>query len=183
MDHENFFTWLRVNDACEDAMEWVRIGQHTAETAYASCEPPEWLIWAAGTCGIESELIVEAAIRCTMTAYSEPDWITWAEAWLSGADRSRPAAKTAADMAWSAWLAAEATCVSAEVARAVVAAVWAAWAAGATGTDRVNWAARATWSAARGAGADTVRSVIPLDLFLAALNNGEGINHGQRSRR
>jgi len=46
-----------------------------------------------------TEQRVEVAIRHVMTVYNNPSWVTWAEKWLSGADRSRAYAADAASAA------------------------------------------------------------------------------------
>jgi hypothetical protein len=42
---------------------------------------------------------VDDAIRCALEVYDKPDWTQWAEAWLSGQDRSVRAALAAAEVA------------------------------------------------------------------------------------
>jgi len=75
---------------------------------------------------------VRYAILCAMEVYSKPEWIMWAEGWLSGRDRSAAAAAAAAAIAaaaawavawaWvSAWARAAAAVLAAE---AAVNAVW-----------------------------------------------------------
>ena len=44
-------------------------------------------------CSIEQR--VEFAIRCALAVYAEPKFREWAEAWLSGADRTAAAAEAA----------------------------------------------------------------------------------------
>ncbi len=74
-------------------------------------------------------------IFCAKSAYTEPDWIIWADNWLSGLDRSEVTAEVAA------WAAAEAA------ARAARAAAWAA--AEAAARAAAEAAARAAaWAAA-----------------------------------
>jgi hypothetical protein len=72
---------------------------------------------------VSTEQRVAFGIRCALEVYDEPAFVKWANAWLSGKDRSSGAASTArwAAAARSAWAAAEA----ARTARAA----WAAWAA------------------------------------------------------
>ena len=50
-----------------------------------------------GTKGTLDE--TEFAIRCTLLVYRAPDFVAWAERWLSGEDRTRESAEAAA---WSA---------------------------------------------------------------------------------
>jgi hypothetical protein len=78
-------------------------------------------------------------ILCSLAVYKEQSYVTWAESWLSGEDRSANRA-AATRAAWTA----EAEARAAE-ARA---AEWAAWAAGAA-----EWAAWAAAAEARAAGA------------------------------
>ena len=56
----------------------------------------------------------EIAIRCAMTVYKAPSWITWAKKWISGADRSHKSAEAAA------YAAARAATMAAEIGRAHV---------------------------------------------------------------
>ena len=78
---------------------------------------------------------VRFGIYCALEVYYDKEFIEWADAWLSGVDRSTDAAWAAAEVAevaevawaaaWVAWAAARA----AEAAGAAEAAAWVAWAA------------------------------------------------------
>ena len=81
---------------------------------------------------VTTEQRVTFAIRCTLLVYRAPDFVAWAERWLSGEDRTRESAADAADAAyaaaWSvAW--AEAATAAWSVAWAATEAATAAWAA------------------------------------------------------
>jgi hypothetical protein len=77
---------------------------------------------------------VEFGIRATLLFPQSAGYVAWAEAWLSGGDRSAEAAAQAARAAWAAWARAAAW-AAAEAARAA----WAAWAA----ARAAAWAAEA----------------------------------------
>jgi hypothetical protein len=90
------------------------------------------------------------AILCASKVYKDAGFQTWAQAWLSGRDRSGEAARSAAVQAesaavraasWAAWAAAMATA-------AVESAAWA--------VESAAWAARAAESAARTAEGSSV---------------------------
>lgn len=106
---------------------------------------------------LSTEARVEVAIRCALYVYSKPSFVTWAQAWISGADRSERAAWEATGVAERA--------ASAGAARAARAARAAAW----TATRPVEaplWAARA---AARAAAAN---ADLPLISILEAVTGG-----------
>jgi hypothetical protein len=88
---------------------------------------------------ITPEQCVEIAIRCALAVCRESAFVTWAEDWLSGKDRSAAAAWAA----WAAW--AEAARAEAEAA-ARSRAARAAEAAEAAEAAARSWAAR-TWAA------------------------------------
>jgi hypothetical protein len=91
-----------------------------------------------------TEQRVEIAIRCALAVYSDPEFIAWANKWLSGEDRSREAAWSAARAAWSAARAAAGAAGAAAAAEAAMAAARAAeWAA-----EVAEWAAEAAGAAA-----------------------------------
>lgn len=71
---------------------------------------------------ITTEQRVEIAIRISLKVYNDPNYVQWAEDWLSGKDRSKQAAE------WAARAAREAAC-AAEAAAEWAAAKWAARAA------------------------------------------------------
>ncbi|MDD4242899.1 MAG: hypothetical protein PHG08_01170, partial [Bacilli bacterium] len=93
-------------------------------------------------------------ILCSLEVYKEPAFVTWAENWLNGTDRTIEAAWAAARAAWAAARAARAW-----AARAARAAAWAAeraaasWAA-AEAAAEARAAARAAAAAARAAAAE-----------------------------
>src|SRR5271157_3216124 len=80
---------------------------------------------------ITTEQRVRFAILCTMKIYHDPAYVSWAEEWLSGKDRSETAAQAAEKAAEIA---------EAEAARASCAALWAA----AQAARAAAWAARAS---------------------------------------
>jgi hypothetical protein len=87
------------------------------------------------------ERLVEAAIRIAMTRCTCPDWVGWAEKWLSGEDRSARAAWAARAAAWAAaWAAARA---AAEAAEATAEAAEAAAMAAARAAEAATRAAEA----------------------------------------
>lgn len=92
---------------------------------------------------ITPEQCVEIAIRCALAVCRESAFVTWAEDWLSGKDRSAAAA------AWAAEAAREAAAWAAE------AAAWAAWAA--REAEAAREAAARAW-AAREAAARAARA-------------------------
>ena len=97
---------------------------------------------------ITTEQRIKIAIRCAMAVYDEPNWVKWAENWLSGMDRTSPqaarAARGAEAAAWAAESARAAAWATAWAAQAAEAATRAAaWAAA--------WAAQAAEAAARAA--------------------------------
>ncbi len=117
-----------------------------------------WLCEASGSLNIEQDksgatvlmtvrevalpaVTVEQRVRfgilCALEVCDEPGWRSWADAWLSGRDRSEAAARAAA---WSAWSAA----------RAAQSAEWSAWSA-AWSAQAAEAAARAAEAAARAA--------------------------------
>jgi hypothetical protein len=99
---------------------------------------------------ISTDQRIEISIRCAMLVYEEPEWLEWANGWLTGNTRSaRAAAATAARAAWAAEAAAATAAWTAEAAAA--AAARAAWAAR---------AARAAEAAARAAVDIDIVSVI-----------------------
>jgi len=71
---------------------------------------------------VTTEQRVRFAIFCALAVYADPSFVAWAEAWLSGKDRSRAAAASAARAAEAA---ASAAAAAASAARAAAAA-WAA---------------------------------------------------------
>jgi hypothetical protein len=105
---------------------------------------------------IDSDTCVRFAILCALSRKQSKSFTTWAHDWLSGADRTRAAARAAA---WAAARAAEeaaarAARAAAEAAEARAAARAAAWAAEA----RAAWeAAEAAEAAARAAAAEAAR--------------------------
>jgi len=119
---------------------------------------------------VTTEQRVRFSILCTRTVYTETTWTMWADAWLSGVDRSAAAAWVAGAAAWAAEAAGAATGAAgaaAEAAEATAeAAAWAAeaeaWTAGAARAARAAamaaaaleaeaWTARAARAAAMAA--------------------------------
>jgi len=82
---------------------------------------------------------VAFGILCAKQVCKDADWNAWADAWLSGADRSKEAAWVAEAAAWAtnvAWAAAKAARVATEVVcRAARAAAWAAAGAARTAAE------------------------------------------------
>jgi hypothetical protein len=105
---------------------------------------------------------VEFGIRATLLIPQSAGYVAWAEAWLSGGDRSAEAAAQAARAAWAAWARA-----------AAQAAAWAA--AEAARAARAEWAAE--WAAARAAAwAAEARAdhTLPLASLALAVLEGRG---------
>jgi len=90
---------------------------------------------------------VKFAILCALKVYKGESFVSWANNWLSGKDRTESAARSAESAAWSA---AESTARSAESA-AWSAAESAAWAAAESAAESAAWSARSVWAAARSA--------------------------------
>ena len=95
------------------------------------------------------ERLVEAAIRIAMTRCTCPDWVGWAEKWLSGEDRSARAAWAARAAAWAAAWAARAAAMAA--ARAAAEAAEATAEAAEAAAEAAAWAAEAATRAAEAA--------------------------------
>ena len=90
---------------------------------------------------------VAFGILCALEVYNVPEFVSWAQAWLSGENRSRSAARSAESAARSAESAAE------SAARSAVSAAWsaaesAAWSAAWSAAESAAWSAEsAAWSA------------------------------------
>lgn len=75
---------------------------------------------------------VEIAIRCAMRVYKDPEWLAWADSWLSDQNRTPAAAGAAARAtveaaSWAVWAAEAASVAAARAAEAASeAAAWAA---------------------------------------------------------
>jgi len=66
---------------------------------------------------VTREQQIRYGILCAKAVYTDPEFVVWADQWLSGKDRTEAAAR-AAEVAWAAWAAAEAAWAAAEAARA-----------------------------------------------------------------
>ena len=80
---------------------------------------------------LTTERRVEIAIRCSLLVYRDPQYVAWAESWLTGTDRSAAAATAA-------WAAAAATARSAAATWAAAAVAAAAVAVGAASAADIN---------------------------------------------
>jgi hypothetical protein len=47
---------------------------------------------------VPTEKLVEVVIRCSLLEYHDPAYVSWAESWLAGKDRSAASAASAADI-------------------------------------------------------------------------------------
>jgi len=173
--------------ACDAALEWV--GDRTPEQAWQECPRGDWLLWVAARVKVERRLVVLAACACTRTALKYvPEGedrprkaIEAAEAWCQGEctiEELRRAANVADAYAQSVYYSA---------ARAAYAAAQAAYvAANADNDDAVIYVYDAAYAAAHSASqaddaaddaaaklADIVRSMIPLEVVMAAAGGGD----------
>ena len=122
---------------------------------------------------ISTEQRVEIAIRCALLVYKDPNFLQWAENWISGKDRSAEAAaaaeaaeaeaaaaKAAARAAWAAAWEAEAA-AEAAAAAAWEAAAWEEAEAEAAWEAEAEAAAAAAWEAA----AEAAEAAAAIDLL------------------
>ena len=93
---------------------------------------------------------VRFALYCALAVYKEKTFVSWANNWLVGGDRSKTAASTAATAA----------CASEAAHAAARAAIWAATTTAWAATEAASAAATAAWAAAEAASAAAVK---PLD--------------------
>ena len=77
---------------------------------------------------ITTEQRVKFAILASLEVYDDPRYRTWAEAWMSGADRTQKSARVAAWAAAAEAARAAAAEAAAAAAAAAAEAAWAAWA-------------------------------------------------------
>ena len=113
---------------------------------------------------LTTEQRVEIAIRISLLVYKETSYVAWAEAWLSGKDRTRAAVAAY----WAAnWAAARAARAAAEAAARVAAgaaygaaeaAGWAAYWAAYWAARAANWAAN--WAAEVGVSTESIIKII-----------------------
>ena len=110
---------------------------------------------------------VELAIRCAMEVYKDENWLTWAEKWLSGEDRSKESAYAAyaAHAAKAAYCAAYYAAYAADA--AYYAAYYAADAAAAAAADAAYYAVYYAADAAANAAANAAKATeINFDVIL-----------------
>jgi hypothetical protein len=132
----DFYEHLRQIGACRQGVAWCREnGVTTAAEAWNNlCDSNKhaWLIWLALISPLVPREMVAAFLEDTVTRAilnakavdKEPNWNRWADAWLSGEDRSANAAKAQAEST------AKAAFHHSAKAQAALAAGWAAaWAA------------------------------------------------------
>jgi len=102
---------------------------------------------------LTTEQRVEIAIRVSLKVYTGPSYVTWAEGWLDGSDRSGAAAEAASDAAYAAAeAAAEAASDAAYAAAdAAYAAAEAAYAAAEAAAEAAEAASDAAYAAAEAA--------------------------------
>jgi len=104
---------------------------------------------------VTTEQRVRFAILCSLKVYHDPAYVSWAEGWLSGKDRSDDAAWIAATTAGGGW---------------IVGAVSAAWAARAAArVPAASWAAETAETAACAALRAVVDAASVADLDLVAI--------------
>ena len=96
---------------------------------------------------VTTEQRVRFAILVAKEVYTDVEFVKWADLWLSGDDRSKSAAESAARAAWAAW-AARAARAAAESAESAAWAAWAESAARAAARAAAESAARAAARAA-----------------------------------
>lgn len=112
---------LRAMRACREGISWAEATGVTSLDelwdALCASDKHDWLVWLAlNAPAVPREQVkafldvtVERAIRRAIDVYTEPTFLTWAERWLSGEDRTVTAARAAARAAaWAAWAAAAA---------------------------------------------------------------------------
>jgi hypothetical protein len=154
MTNAEFKQWLKDNEACLEAREWIK--DRDEVTAWQECERPDWMLWLASRrpwatieqvkhsghdCAqavayLNCDPRVQAAIDAGRKAVDAPT-----DENINAAEEAAEAARAAARAAWAARAAAMAA-EAAEAARAAArAAAWAAWAARAAA-----WAADAAWA-------------------------------------
>jgi len=142
---EDLYEYLKQHNACSKGVDWCRANElkTTAEAWDALCKSThyDWLVWLAlrattrGAVFRFLEETVKRAIHKSKTTCTDPAWNRWADAWLSGEDRSEDAAEEAATWvayqeaweasAWAAWLSGDDR--SEEAAREAVAAAVSQW--------------------------------------------------------
>jgi hypothetical protein len=152
---------------CDEAAEWL-LTQPDAQTAWDSCERPDWMLWYLGETGCSHQTLVTIACRIARTVVhlAPPEALTAIEAaerWVLDQSETNRAAADAA--VWAAAWAADAAAWAADAA-AARAATRAAYAA-AHAADAAYAAARAATYAATYAAAASVehcriiREVVP----------------------
>ena len=87
-----FLTWLKGKHAYLDALAWARATPGEPEALWTACPRGDWLLWLAGTAGVDRRAVVNAACACAREALVHvPDGedrprlaIEAAEAWTRG---------------------------------------------------------------------------------------------------
>lgn len=167
-----FETDSRLRRACAEAQEWC--GDRDARTAWEECPKADWLLWAAGRCGVDRRLLVLAACDCAEVVLkhtTDPrpaEAIVVARRWAKTLiDDDREAERAAAEARDAMWAAAEARGAMWTAAEAAArAAMWAAKAAARAERGESMWtaaeaAAREAALAEEATLADLVRARIP----------------------
>ena len=126
---------LEKHDACQPSIDWVSSTEYaTAAEIWQNCQRPDWMLWIAARFGIDSKLLVRAAVECAKTAlkYTKDqrvhNCIAVTERWLAGeasvdeVQDARRAAYAAAAAAYAAAAAAADAAADAYAAAAAAAA-------------------------------------------------------------
>jgi hypothetical protein len=81
---------------CADGLAWAKT-QDSLCGVYDNCERADWMIWLLCKTGnLTQEQAVEIAIVCAKHVHHDKKWNRWADRWLSGEDRTRDSAVSAA---------------------------------------------------------------------------------------
>lgn len=166
MNNTHLINWLLRHDACGPSLTWIA-GRDLA-TAWAECGRGDWMLWLAARAGMDRRVVVAACCACARTLLpripaSETlplSAIEAAERWCRG-EASIDEVRAARDSLRPLSLPEGAQFAICAIADACTAT----WTSASVGV----FAGSAAKEAGEGA-APVIRSLIPLDVVLAAMN-------------
>ena len=62
---QEFYQWLKENNACEDAVKWIKANDYDARQTWEQCQRGDWLLWWAKKEGVDKRKMTRCWLEGT----------------------------------------------------------------------------------------------------------------------